>query len=105
MYLLSYSGNWNDEINVDGFVIIDDNLRKTILELLKNYEQTVYINNGGDDEIEYENGLELLDEITIDKITEKEIDSIDKFFGKFNDYGYNLLLNLNKLDEKVDILK
>jgi len=105
MYLLSYSGNWNDEINVDGFIIINNNLKNIIIDLLKNYDKTIYINNGGDDEIEYENGSELLDEITIDKITKDEVSIINKFFGNFNDYGYNLLLNIDKLDENINILK
>lgn len=104
MYLLSYSGNWNDEINVDGFVIIDDKKKKNIQRLLKNYEDIIYFNNGGDDEIEYENGIELLEEMSFDKITEEESEIIEKFFGKFNDYGYNLLLNIDKLDEEFDIV-
>ena len=104
MYLLNYSGNWNDEINVDGFVIIDNNKKNLIFKFLNNYDDTIYINIGGDDEIEYENGKELIEEITFEKITKDEIKNIDRFFGKFNDFGYNLLLNIDKLDDDLNIL-
>lgn len=104
MHLLTYTGNWNDEINVDGFIILTDRKKNTIVRLLKNYNDIVYINNGGDDEIEYDNGSELLEEITIERITKNEIDIVDKFFGKYNDFGYNLLLNIHKLDENLNIL-
>jgi len=98
MYLLTYSGNWNDEINVDGFIIIDNNKKNNIIELLENYDETIYISNSGDDETEYENGKELLEEITFEKITKDEIKIIERYFGDFNDYGYNLLSNIDKLN-------
>jgi len=98
MYLLTYSGNWNDEINVDGFIIIDSDKKDSIIKLLENYDETIYISNGGDDETEYENGKELLEEITFEKITKDEIKIIERYFGNFNDYGYNLLSNINKLN-------
>ena len=104
MYLLTYSGNWNDEINVDGFIIINNDKKKIIIELLENYDETIYIGNGGDDEIEYENGKELLEEISFERITKDEIKVIDRYFGNFNDYGYNLLLNINKLSNDLNIL-
>lgn len=101
MYLLTYSGNWNDEINVDGFIIIDNDKKNAIIELLENYDETIYISNGGDDEIEYDNGKELLEEITFERITKEEIKIIKRYFGDFNDYGYNLLSNINKLNIKI----
>jgi len=104
MFLLTYTGNWNDEINVDGFVIIDNIKKNKIFKLLENYNDTIYVSNGGDDEIEYENGNELLDEITFEKITKEEIKIIDRYFGNFNDYGYNFLLNINKLSNDLNIL-
>jgi len=105
MYLLIYPGNWNDEISVDGFIIIDDQTKKKIVKLLKHYNDNIYISNGdSDDDTEYENGNELLDEITFDKIDDNEIPVIDKFFGKFNDFGYNFLLNIDKLSDNVNIL-
>jgi len=105
MYLLSHTGNWNDEINVDGYIIIDDCNKDLIIQLLENYDDIVYINNGGDDEIEYDNGKELLDEIEFDKITPNECKVIEKFFGKYNDYGYNLILNIDKLDNELNLLE
>jgi len=101
MYLLMYSGNWDDEIIVDGFIIIDNNKKNSIINLLENYDETIYINNG-DDEIEYENGKELLDEISIEKITKEEFKVIERFFGEFNDFGYNLLSNINKIDNNLE---
>lgn len=100
MYIITYTGNWNDEINVDGFAIISDKKKNRIVKLLTDYDNIIYINNGGDDEIEYENGKELLDEISFEKITRDEISVITKFFGRNNDYGNNFLLNIDKISDE-----
>lgn len=104
MYILNYSGNWNDEITVDGFVIIRKKDKAKIISSLENYDSKVYINIG-DDELEYEDGKELLDEISFEPITPDDAEVIEKYFGKFNDFGYNLLSNINKIlnNEEEDL--
>jgi len=101
MFLLTYSGNWNDEITVDGYVIINKKEKDIIIDSLKKYDSTVYINIG-DDELEYDNGKELLEEISFEKIQEEDVEIIEKYFGKFNDFGYNLLVNINELPRQKD---
>jgi hypothetical protein len=95
MYILIYSGNWNEEIEVDGFVIINNKTKTKIEKLLKRYKETIYL-NFGEEELEYENGNELLDEISFLEINDDEIKTINKFFGRYNDFGYNLISILNK---------
>jgi len=98
MYILTYSGNWNNEINVDGFSLIDKKTKQRIVNCLNNFKDTIYISNGGDDEIEYDNGKELLEELNFEKITkESEINTIKKYFGEYNDFGNNLLIDIDKL--------
>ena len=104
MYILTYSGNWNNEINVDGFNLISNKNRTKIINCLTDYNDIIYISNGGDDEIEYENGKELLEEINFQKITnECEINTIKKYFGDSNDFGNNLLIDLSKLLQSYEI--
>jgi len=98
MYILTYSGNWNNEISVDGFSLISKKNKHKIVNCLNNYNNTIYISNGGDEEIEYENGKELLEEMRFEKITDDcEIRTIKKYFGENNDFGNNLLIDINKL--------
>lgn len=103
MYLLTYTGNWNDEISVDGFIIINNEVKKKIIKLLKNYDENIYISND-DDDIEYDNGKDLLDEISFDQINKDEELTIKKYFGDFNDFGYNLLLNLDKISDNINLI-
>ena len=98
MYILTYTGTWNNQINVDGFIIINKEKKKKIIKCLNDYDEIIYISNGGDDETEYENGKELLDELSFEKISNDfELKTIKKFFGEFNDYGHNVLLDIKKL--------
>jgi len=98
MYILTYSGNWNNEISVDGFSLVNKRNKHRIVKCLENYNDTIYISNGGDDEIEYENGKELLEELSFVEITNNyEVNTIKKYFGDSNDFGNNLLIDINKL--------
>lgn len=102
-YILQYYGNWNDEITVDGYVLIDSIKKNKIEKILKEYEENITI-SVGDLDIEYDNGNELLDEISFIEMSDDEEKIIDKYFGKYNDFGYNLFLNIDKLHEEIDII-
>ena len=102
MYILNYSGNWNDEITVDGFVIIRKKDMHKIISSLEKYVDKVYINIG-DDELEYEDGNELLEEISFEPISTEDAEIIEKYLGKFNDFGYNLLVNISKILDDEDL--
>lgn len=101
-YLLMYSGNWSDEIDVDGFVIVDLKLVFYMKKFLKDFNSSISVDIGFNETIEYENGNELLQEISFEKITNKESEIIEKFFGISNDFGLNLLMSIKQSSENND---
>jgi hypothetical protein len=101
-YLLIYSGNWSDEIDVDGFIIVDSEFVCYVRKFLKNFNSSISVDIGFNETIEYENGNDLLQEISFEKITNKESETIEKFFGKSNDFGSNLLMAIKQSSSDDD---
>lgn len=101
-YLLMYSGNWSDEIDVDGFIIIDSEFVSYVKKFLKDFQSSISVDIGFNETIEYENGIDLLQEISFEKITNKESEIIEKFFGKSNDFGLNLLMSIKQSSKDND---
>jgi hypothetical protein len=91
-----YSGNWNDEIDVDGFFILEESYVSDMKKFLKNFHYTIWVDIGFNDTVEYEDGKELLQEISFNKITNKEAEIIQKHFGPYNDFGANLLTSIKE---------
>lgn len=98
-----YSGNWNDEIDVDGFVMMEKKQMSYMTKFLKEYKNPISISLGFDDYVEYDNGKELLEEISFQEITQEEFETIKKFFGTSNDFGDNLVLSIKEATEKENI--
>lgn len=91
-----YSGNWNDEIDVDGFVIMNKKDVTYLSSFLKKYKNPISVSIGFGDYVEYDNGKELLEEISFQEITPEEFCAVTKFFGKSNDFGDNLILSIKE---------
>jgi hypothetical protein len=102
-YMMIYSGNWNDEIDVDGFVMMEKKQMSYMTKFLKEYKNPISISLGFDDYVEYDNGKELLEEISFQEITQEEFETIKKFFGTSNDFGDNLVLSIKEATEKENI--
>jgi hypothetical protein len=94
--LILYSGNWNDEIDVDGFIIMEKDFVSYMKRFLKNFNYTISVDIGFNETVDYDNGKDLLQEITFLTITNDESNIISKFFGKSNDFGDNLLLSIKR---------
>jgi len=94
--LMLYSGNWNDEIDVDGFVIMEQNFVTYMKCFLRKFNYTISVDIGFNETVDYENGKDLLQEISFERITEKESEIISRFFGSSNDFGDNLLLSIKQ---------
>ena len=94
--LMLYSGTWNDEIDVDGFVIMEKNFVSYMKKFLKNFNYTISVDIGFNETVDYDNGKDLLQEITFLSITNVESNIISKFFGESNDFGDNLLLSIKR---------
>jgi len=87
--LLQWDSNWADEMDIYGFSLMDKedwlDYKKYLKERKRGF--TFYI--GTNEEIEYRNGKELLDEITVTEITDKEAATVEKLFsgeGGFTDF-------------------
>jgi hypothetical protein len=100
IFVMFYSGNWNDEIDVDGFILLNKTQVKYVTGFLKNFKDPISISLGFGEDIEYENGKELLDEISFQEITIDECETIIKFFGNSNDFGDNLMLSIKQNAEE-----
>lgn len=101
--MMIYSGNWNDEIDVDGFVIMKKKQMSFLTNFLRAFKTPISISLGFDDYEEYENGKELLEEISFQEITQEEYDTINKFFSTSNDFGDNLILSIKEAADKEGI--
>ena len=95
-----YSGNWNDEIDVDGFVIMNKSEMCYLAGFLKKYKDPISVSLGFGDDVEYDNGKELLEEISFQEIKSDEFETIYKFFGQSNDFGDNLILSIKDTAER-----
>lgn len=93
-FMMVYSGNWNEEIDVDGFVIMNKKEMTYLSTFLRKYKTPISVSLGFGDYVEYDNGKELLDEISFQEISPEEYCSISKFFGTSNDFGDNLILSI-----------
>lgn len=102
-FIMFYSGNWNEEIDVDGFVIMNKKEMDYLNSFLKKYKTTISISIGFGDYVDYDNGKELLEEISFQEITPGEFETINKFFGKSNDFGDNLILSIKEFADKDGI--
>lgn len=95
-FIMIYSGNWDDEIDVDGFYIMNKKQMINFIRSLKKYNDPITIDLGTKYSIDYENGKEILEEISFQEISDDEHTSIKKFFGDSNDFGDNLILSIRK---------
>jgi hypothetical protein len=101
--MMIYSGNWNEEIDVDGFVIMNKNQMSYLSSFLKKFTDPISISLGFGDYVEYDNGKELLEEISFQEITNDEYNTINKFFGESNDFGDNLIVSIKESAEEKDL--
>ncbi len=79
--LICFDDNWADEMDIQGFTIMDENDWKFIKKKLQAYKNTIHIGFGTNEDNEYENGNAFLETLNVEKISEEEVNAISKFFG------------------------
>jgi hypothetical protein len=79
--IVNWDTNWADEMDVQGFVILTDKEWKSFNKKVKSIDEDFTISIGSNEEIEYSNGEELLEDLTIEKITQEEAKTITKVIG------------------------
>lgn len=97
--LVKWDSNWADEMDVEGFIIME---RKAWNEFKANARKITHpfsICVGTNEEIDYETGKDLLDELTGKDITPEEKSTIKKFFGESG--GFTSFLNLPEEEEEI----
>lgn len=97
--LVQWNSNWADEMDVEGFQILTDREWETIRHSILQRKNSFEIYVGTNEDIEYSNGEELLEEITVTPLTLEEAATIEKFFG---DYGGHTAFLDNIEDEDDD---
>lgn len=80
--LVKWSDNWADEMDVEGFAIMDGSEWKEFQETARRVNSPISISVGTNEEVEYPNGTALLENIKAKKITTDEAKTIIKFFGE-----------------------
>jgi hypothetical protein len=81
LVLIKWDSNWADEMDIDGFMIVDKTTSDKFKKQLKDYNSSFEVYVGTNEDIEYGSGEELLKELTFKTITEDEAKVIKKFFG------------------------
>jgi len=96
--IVFFNDNWADEIEFEGFKIIDKSEWEDIVEKVENYNEPIYTSFGSNQEQEYENGIVLLNCYGSKDLTETEakiiIEKIGYSFGEFGpifDVYYEIL--------------
>ena len=96
--LLQWDSNWADEMDIYGFSLMEKadwvEYKKYLHDLKGGF--TFYI--GTNEEIEYSNGRELLNEITVTEITDKEAATVEKLFG--GEGGFTDFLSVEEEDDE-----
>ena len=98
--LVKWDSNWADEMDVEGFAILEkadaDRLKKT----LKNFKRQFTICIGTNEEIDYEQGSDMLDELEFKKISEEEYKTVKKLFGTSGGHDFaDIIYELENWDK------
>jgi hypothetical protein len=96
-YLVTWDANFADEMDISGFVIMIEDEWNEFKDALSKRKKEFSLSIGTNEDIEYENGEELLDELTPYEITEAEVSFLTKTLG--DSYGFTAFLRAGEYDE------
>lgn len=89
--LVIFTGNWADEMDVEGFMFVSEAAWEYKQKEWANTEFPVELGIGTNEELEYEKLSEYISEFKIQKVTEEEEQLIRKLFNmnsKWSDFGH-----------------
>lgn len=93
--LLTWDSNWADEMDISGFAVVSESFWLNLKSDLENKTSSFYFYIGTNEELEYENGKELLSEIEVKYLTEDEAGVVKKLFG--GEFGFTHFLKLMRM--------
>ena len=98
--LLQWDSNWADEMDIYGFSLMDKEDWIEYKNYLQNLKKGFYFYIGSNEGIEYSNGQELLSEITVTEISDREAATVEKLFG--GEGGFTDFLTVDEDEEDED---
>lgn len=97
MKLIKYDSNWADEIDIDGFIVLSDELHDNFIEAINRIEYLeFYI--GTNEEIIYESPEEILNDLEISDITVEQAKVLYDIGVAQQGFAYDLY---NRVMDKV----
>jgi hypothetical protein len=100
-YLATFSGNYADEFDMSEFMTMKGDEIISIIELLKSYEDEIEICFGTNEDLQFEDGDDLLSQISIKEISDAEADVLDRLFGGgFGDSG--VFDYISEMESEID---
>jgi hypothetical protein len=98
--LIKWESNWADEMDISGFMIVSKAEAKEFKADLRNKKQPFEIYVGTNEEISYENGKELLDELEFINLSKAEADIIEQTLG--SEYGFTDFASIEEDEEELN---
>jgi len=103
--LLTASVNYADEFDMSEWLIIDAGTFKGVIKKAKEYDNEVEWYFGSNEQLSFENGSDMLSNITVKAISQEESDAVKSVFG-YSEFGdanfFDNLFDLSDEDEDED---
>lgn len=100
--LIKFSGNWADEFDLYGFSVMTDAGWNEVLNILKNADQSIEIEEvyfGTNEAMDWNCAADFLQDLEVISISEKEAEILKRLFGHC--FGYTFIDEvLEKLDKE-----
>ena len=86
--LIKWQGNWADEMDVCGFVVMPKQEADSYKQYLESREDEITLSVGSNEDIEYPNGKKLLKELKFSNLTNDEFEVFKKHFNGSDTFVY-----------------
>ena len=85
--LVKWSDNWADEMDIEGFIIDDKEKVEEWLNNMKSITRHFDICIGTNEDVDYDNGEQFAETISVIDITEEDEKLLKRLFNIHNGYG------------------
>lgn len=89
--IITWDSNWADEMDISGFSIVSDQEAKDLKKKLNERKTSFTICVGTNEDIDYDNGSDLLSELSFKKISDEDAKIIRKYVG--DEFGFTEFLS------------
>lgn len=80
--LINFSDDWADEMNIDGWVIMEEEEWKEIKKKVAAKKGYISVGFGTNEDNEYSNGKDFLNTLEVTKLSDDEYSVLNKIFGE-----------------------